>query len=112
MLPSKDTMQNTHLPHAVNLTRIKILAIINESTCFTIILDIWSSRNMQGYIGFEVVCVTKSFERYHLFLGVKQMIGRHTAANIMAEYEQMLFDWRIPPHLVILSICAAKWFVV
>jgi hypothetical protein len=50
---------------------------------------------MMAFIGFTCHVVTKTFERYTLFLGVKRMIGRHTAENILAEYEQLLCDWEI-----------------
>jgi hypothetical protein len=54
---------------------------------------------MMGYIGFTCHAVTKEFERYTLFLGVKRMIVRHTAI-ILAEYEQLLRDWEIDRSLV------------
>jgi hypothetical protein len=55
---------------------------------------------MMGYIGFTCYAVTKAFERYTLFLGIKRMTGRHTAENVLAEYEQMLRDWEIDRSLV------------
>ena len=40
--------------------------------------------------------VKKEFERRMVFLGVKKMTERHTAENILAEYDQVLRDWNIP----------------
>jgi hypothetical protein len=93
-------MRNKIIPDIVHTTRDKVMKIIKESTSFTIILDIWSSKSMMGYIGFTCHAVTKEFERYTLFLGVKRMIVRHTAENILAEYEQLLRDWEIDRSLV------------
>ncbi len=93
-------MRNSIIPSIVHATKSEMIKIIKESTSFTIILDIWSSKSMMGFIGFTCHAVTKTFERYTLFLGVKRMIGRHTAENILAEYEQMLRDWEIVRSLV------------
>ena len=46
------------------------------------------------------VCVNKDFERFHVFLCIKQMVGRHKADNILAEYEEVLADYKIPCRLV------------
>nr|CAH0112994.1 unnamed protein product [Daphnia galeata] len=100
-LPGIERMRNSIIPSIVHASKSELIKIIKESTSFTIILDIWSSKSMMGYIGFTCHAVTKAFERYTLFLGVKRMIGRHTAENILAEYEQMLRDWEIDRSLVL-----------
>ena len=57
---------------------------------------------MFGFIiGFTCMCVNKEFERRMVFLGVKKMTERHTAENILAEYDQVLRDWNIPRSMVI-----------
>lgn len=99
-LPGIERMRNGIIPSLVHATRCKLLKIIKDSSSFTIILDIWSSKSMMGFIGFTCHAVTKTFERYILFLGVKRMIGRHTAENILAEYEHLLRDWEIDRSLV------------
>ncbi|KAI9557283.1 hypothetical protein GHT06_017108 [Daphnia sinensis] len=76
-------------------TRLDVMKILQASTSFTIILDIWSSKNMFGFIGFTCVCVNKEYEKRIVFLGVKRMVKRHTAENILAEYDQVLRDWNI-----------------
>lgn len=99
-LPSVERMRNSLIPNIVDRTKQKAMAIIDQCTCFTIILDIWSSKNMDGYIGFQLIGVSKYFERYHIFLGVKKMTERHTANNVLAEYESMVQRWNIPIKLI------------
>ncbi|XP_045032028.1 uncharacterized protein LOC116933634 isoform X4 [Daphnia magna] len=101
-LPGIERMRNGIIPSLVHATRCKLLKIIKDSSSFTIILDIWSSKSMMGFIGFTCHAVTKTFERYILFLGVKRMIGRHTAENILAEYEHLLRDWEIDRSLIVM----------
>lgn len=95
-LPSYERMRNTLIPDVSQQTKDEVDKIILVCSSLTVILDIWSTKSMQGYIGFTIVCVTQDFKRFTIFLCVKQMLGRHTADNILAEYEQVLRDWNIP----------------
>ena len=96
-LPSVSRMRNKLIPSVMDKTRLEVMKILQASTSLTIILDIWSSKNMFGFIiGFTCMCVNKEFERRMVFLGVKKMTERHTAENILAEYDQVLRDWNIP----------------
>ncbi|KZS05463.1 Uncharacterized protein APZ42_031370 [Daphnia magna] len=49
-LPGIERMRYKIIPDIVHTTRDKLMKIIKESTSFTIILDIWSSKSMMGYI--------------------------------------------------------------
>ena len=100
-LPSLSRMRNKLIPSVMDKTRLEVMKILQASTSLTIILDIWSSKNMFGFIGFTCMCVNKEFERRMVFLGVKKMTERHTAENILAEYNQVLRDWNIPRSMVI-----------
>ena len=110
-LPGIERMRNSIIPSIVHATKSELIKIIKESTSFTIILDIWSSKSMMGFIGFTCHAVTNTFERYTLFLGVKRMVGRHTAENILAEYEQMLRDWEIDRSLVNFIILFSRFML-
>lgn len=95
-LPGVEKMRNKLIPSLVSVTKQEVLKIILACLSFTIMLDIWSSKNMMGYIGFVCNCVNSDFERFTIFLCLKKMTNRHTAENILAEYEQVLLDWNIP----------------
>lgn len=88
--------KQTNTQRDMDKTRLEVMKILQASTSITIILDIWLSKNMSGFIGFTCMCVNKEFERRMVFLGVKKMTERHTAENILAEYDQVLRDWNIP----------------
>ena len=100
-LHSVRRMRNKLIPSVMDKTRLEVMKILQASTSLTIILDIWSSKNMFGFIGFTCMCVNKEFERRVIFLGVQKMTERHTAENILAEYDQVLRDWNIPRSMVI-----------
>ncbi len=67
-------------------------------------MDIWSSKSMDGYIGFTCSAVTDEFEKFVVFLGIRKMHGRHTSQAILAEYEQLLQDWKIPSNKVLTNL--------
>jgi hypothetical protein len=99
-LPSMEKMRNSMLPKIAAATKEKALQLLKTCTSFNIILDIWSSKQMMGYIGFKCQAVTLDYELVHVFLAMKHMTGRHTAANVFAEYEQTIADWNIPVQCV------------
>ncbi|KZS06790.1 Uncharacterized protein APZ42_029636 [Daphnia magna] len=74
-LPSTERMRNVMLPKLVAATKQRSLELLKSCTSLNIILDIWSSKQM---------------------MGIKHMPGRHTAANVFAEYEQIIGEWQIP----------------
>jgi hypothetical protein len=101
-LPSVSRMRNKLIPSVMDKTRLEVMKILQASTSISIILDIRSSKNMLGFIGLTCMCVKKEFERRMVFLGVKKkMTERHTAENILAEFDQVLRDWNIPHSMVI-----------
>lgn len=99
-LPSLERLRNKLLPCTVESTKKILRKLIMSGTSFTVVLDIWSSKSMMGFIGFTLIGVNREFVRFNIFLGVKLMTVRHTAENILAEYDQMLCDWNIPRSLV------------
>lgn len=88
-------MRYKHIPrlHAITVNAVKE----KISTCRTvnIILDIWSSKNMAGFVAFNLQGVTKDFEIITCLLSVRQMFGRHTGEAILAEFEDVLREWGI-----------------
>lgn len=97
-IPSTERMRNVMLPKLAAATKQRSLELLKSCTSFNIILDIWSSKQMMGYIGFKCQAVTQDYELVHVFLGIKHMPGRHTAASVFAEYEQIIEEW-IPINL-------------
>lgn len=100
-LPWPETMRNSILPSLVMQLRMKIVEILSNCSALSLILDIWSSRMMMGFLGFVVCGVNNDFSRFNIFLAIKKMHGRHTAQNILAEFDQILKEWSVPRHKVI-----------
>ncbi|KZS01902.1 Uncharacterized protein APZ42_001289, partial [Daphnia magna] len=72
-----------HVPNEYDCIKKVVEAKIGQCTAVTIILDIWSSKRMCGFIGFNLEAVTKTFEMFTAFLCIRQMTGRHTGEAIL-----------------------------
>ncbi|KZS05305.1 Uncharacterized protein APZ42_031554 [Daphnia magna] len=89
-LPSTQRVRNTLISDLKATLKKQVMEKIMKFSRFTTILDIWSSNNMSGCIGFTCQAVTTDFELLNCFSGVKEMRSRHTADAIIAEYEDIL----------------------
>ncbi|KZS20284.1 Uncharacterized protein APZ42_013065 [Daphnia magna] len=61
----------------------------------SIIMDLWSSKTMRGYLGISCTGVTEDYEPFNASLSLRPMQGRHTGAAIFAEYESVVKEWNI-----------------
>ncbi|KZS01882.1 Uncharacterized protein APZ42_001315, partial [Daphnia magna] len=95
-LPSAQRVRNTLIPDLEATVKKRVREKLAKCSSFSVILDIWSSKNMSGYIGFTCQAVTTDFELFNCFLGVKEMRSRHTADAIIAENEDILQKRDIP----------------
>lgn len=55
-------------------------------------MDLWSFKTMRGYLGISFTGVMKDYEPFNAFLTLRPMQGRHTGAEIFAEYESVVKD--------------------
>lgn len=94
-MPTDFTMRRRHMPGEYIRIRKIIQTKISCCLVVTLILDIWSSKRMCGYIGFTLEGVTKQYEIFTAFLCLRQMTGRHTGEAILAEFEDVLKEWGI-----------------
>lgn len=88
-------MRNSLLTNLKKEIESKLYTKLSHSSSLNIIMDIWSSKSMDGYIGFTCSAVTQDFEKFVVFLGLRKMTGRHTSQAILAEYEQLLINWKL-----------------
>ena len=58
-------------------------------TC-SLTLDIWSSRRMHAYLGVTCHFITREWESLSLLISCGRLHDRHTAANILSEFEEVV----------------------
>lgn len=95
-MPCPQRLRNSLIPAFYEERKAKLMTKLTECTALTIILDIWSSKNMLGFIGFSCQGVSSNFDPFNSFLTLTQMKGSHTAQAIVAEYEHVIEKWNLP----------------
>ncbi|XP_045033112.1 uncharacterized protein LOC116932192 isoform X1 [Daphnia magna] len=91
--PNDFTMRRRHIGEEYDRIKMLVLKKISQSGSVTLMLDIWSSKRMCGYIGFSLEGVTINYEQFNAFISLRQMTGCHTGEAILAEFEDVLKEW-------------------
>ncbi|KZS04934.1 Uncharacterized protein APZ42_032015 [Daphnia magna] len=91
--PTDFTMRRRHLYEEYDRIKSLVIKKLKQSRSITLMIDIWSSKRMCGYIGFSLEGVTFKYEQFTAFLCLRQMTGRHTGEAILAEFEDVLSEW-------------------
>lgn len=99
-LPYPDQMRLKLIPDVFHQTKAVVAKKLLECTACSIILDIWSSKSMMGFVGFNLAGVTADYDRILVFLAITKFNGRHTGEAILAEYEEVIRRWKIPETMV------------
>ncbi len=93
------TLRNTLLPNRCKLLHQRVNDLIASATGVCITLDIWSSRNMQSFIGVTAhLCVNYKMEA--VLLACRHMTGRHTAVNVLRYYQDIIAEYNLENKLV------------
>ena len=93
-IPCPETMRKT-LPQVYKAAKDRIFHKLAACVSFSIIIDIWSSKSMLGFIGFTCFAVTPDFGLINCFLGLRQVFGSHTSQAILAQYEEIMKEWNL-----------------
>jgi len=72
-----------------------IVAMLQGVESCNVTIDIWSSRRMHGYLGVTCHFLTRSWQLESVLLCCSHLQGRHTGANILAEFEEVAEKYSI-----------------
>ena len=81
---------NTLIPHEVQLIEAKIKSLIGSTGSVCICVDIWSNRQMRSYLGVTGHLVDTNYDMISCLLACIRFSGRHTASNIVANFETVV----------------------
>jgi hypothetical protein len=99
-IPSVERMRDTLLPNLFKKTKEAVQNKLSQASSVAMIMDIWSSKSMEGYIGLSASFVTDSFEPFVCLLALRRIYGRHTGEAIAAEYDAIAREWNIPNKVI------------
>ncbi|KZS20402.1 Uncharacterized protein APZ42_012923 [Daphnia magna] len=66
-----------------------------SSPACSIMMGLWSSNAMKGFLGVSCSAVTCDYVPFTAFLALHEMQKNPTAAAVFAEYESVIEDWEI-----------------
>ena len=87
-VPTRKHLVNRLLQEKHNEVRMNIKSRLEKADWVSVTLDIWSSRQMRSYIGITGHFID-NWKLNNVVLSCKRFHGRHTAHNIMQEYEEI-----------------------
>ena len=70
-------------------------AKLDQAKTVTVILDLWSSKAMDGYLGLSCNGVTNEFEPFHGFLDIPKLAGSHTGKAICEVYKRVVKEYNL-----------------
>ncbi len=94
-IPSYEKMRVTLIPSLYEKVVCAVRKLLTSCNMCTIMMDLWSSNTMTGFIGVSCSSVTQDYIPFTCSLPLKEMPKNHTAAAILAEYESVISDWDV-----------------
>ena len=92
---SRKHLQQTLLPSYYSKVEEAIQQALGQVSTCSITLDIWSSRRMHSYLGITCHFISAMWEATSVLLSCSQLQGRHTAENIISEFEEVVTHYKI-----------------
>jgi len=94
-MPSQETVRSM-IHEAFNHTLPQLKAIIkDEATSVSLTLDLWTSRNRQGYLGITCSFIDAEWKLKEFTLAIEYVRYPHTAIHIRESLESILEEWDI-----------------
>ena len=88
--PTYDHLRNQIIGSIMSKLFEKIQDKLLSAITISIMVDLWSSRVMAGYIGLGAVCAFPDAHRELVVIDFKAFSDRHTAENVKNEIETMV----------------------
>lgn len=87
-VPTRKYLVNTLLQEKYNEVRDKVNVALQNAQWVSVTLDIWSNHQMRSYLGITGHFID-DWKLENVVLACKRFHGRHTAHNIMQEFEEI-----------------------
>lgn len=94
-IPTYERMKDTLIPEKRRLVRAMMEQIIAKSVRVSTVLDLWSSKSMNGYLGVSLSGVNDDFKPFNFVLACREVKERHTSENILRVYEEIIQSWNL-----------------
>ncbi len=93
-IPSRKTVK-AMVEARYTVTKEKAMAEIKQTSAVSLTTDMWTSVNMDAYLGVTCHYVSDSLDLVTVLLGVQYFPLTHTAANIADTIANLMTEWGI-----------------
>ena len=95
LVPSRKHLSYTLLESKNKAIIAKVKDFLHQAKSVALKLDLWSNRQMRGFIGITCHFINDSWSMQSIMLCCKRFRGQHTAENIAQYYEEMISTFNI-----------------
>lgn len=94
IVPSRKHLSSKLLLEKSNEISESLINALGQVPCVSLTIDIWSNRQLRSYIGITAHFIL-NWKLHTALLTCKRFHGRHTADNIVAQYEEVINNFNI-----------------
>ena len=94
VIPSRKHLSTVLIPNKADDIHQKLSSLLSETQDLSLTVDIWSNRQMRSFIGITAHFI-HDWKLQTAMLACKRFQGRHTADNIVAQYEETVNEFKI-----------------
>ncbi len=94
VLPSRKALK-TMVTERYNSTKEKTMRDLQKAEYVSLTADMWSSINMDGYLGVTCHYITPEAKMVTVVLGVRRFYQTHTAQHLMEAKTMLMSEWGI-----------------
>ena len=92
--PSRKHLSTKLIPDKALEMQKSLISQLSDCTELSMTIDIWTNRQMRSYIGITAHFI-RDWKLQNAMLVCKRFTGRHTADNIVAQYEEVINAFHI-----------------
>lgn len=98
-LPTRKHLSTKLLKAKFDAVKEKVMTKVQQASCINLTIDLWTNRQMRSFLGITAHFISNNWEMESVMLGCNRVMGRHTAENILAWFEEVIAEFHIQQKL-------------
>ena len=99
-LPSRNHITGSVIPLIYDISKARIKNMLEDVAFLSIDTDLWSNLAKKNFISLMAHCTFPNFDQQLVVLNSKPFNESHTGHNICKIMNEMIDEWKIPPHKI------------
>lgn len=94
-MPSRKHLSRVLLKKKYDTVKSNLLDQLQKIKYINVTVDLWSNRQMKSYLGMTGHYISDQWTIESVMLGCNRITGRHTSANIMLWYNELVSEFEV-----------------